>query len=68
MKLDNSPFQLGTASAAGDVSVNYAPGTTTNPSNAKSQGNAETLPSTSATVRRRSQRKIESRVWMKSLT
>jgi hypothetical protein len=53
---------------AGDSSVNYAPGATASTSISKAQGNAGT-PSPGAPVAspRRYQRKIESKVWMKSL-
>jgi hypothetical protein len=52
---------------AGDSSVNYAPGATANNSNARTQGNAGTpLQAGPAAPPRRYQRKIESKVWMKS--
>ena len=53
---------------AGDSSVNYAPGATTNSSNTRPQANSGTsLAAAPAPPSRRYQRKIESEVWMKSL-
>ena len=53
---------------AGDSSINYAPGATTSNSNTTAQGNAaKPGQGTPATPNRRNQRKIESKVWMKSL-
>jgi hypothetical protein len=54
---------------AGDSSVNYAPGATTNNNIIRAQGNTGTaIPGASpAAPARRYQRKIESEVWIKSL-
>jgi hypothetical protein len=52
----------------GDSSVNYAPGATTNNSNIRTQGNAgASLQGAPVAPPRRYQRKIESKVWIKSL-
>jgi DUF1680 family protein len=49
-------------------SVNYAPGATANTSNTRALGNAGTpLPGVPAAAPRRSQRIVESKVWMKSI-
>ena len=54
--------------AAGDSSVNYAPGATASNNNSRAQGNTGTpLQAAPATPPRRYQRRTESKVWMQSL-
>lgn len=56
------------AQIAGDSSVNYAPGATTSNNNIRAQANAgSSLAGAPVAPGRRYQRKIESKVWMKSL-